>query len=177
MNNAGILFEKKDIKKIREPTEQTQLGVPEQFHGGHGWHKYFFFSKEGDFRIDTLNACLVDKLKKQSVFDRDEAFQVRREEIEGITANPEFYKDRIPDWALEHMNSRITSRLYLAAPDKSIAFAFEYLPGHYVGIEHNVNGRTAYGPASLDCVRFLVTQDKAETAGKVLTVADVFGIK
>jgi len=47
-NQLGIPFTKDQIKMIRDPSCQKNMGVPEEYLGGHGWHKYTLNSREGD---------------------------------------------------------------------------------------------------------------------------------
>ncbi|HDD46218.1 MAG TPA: dihydrodipicolinate reductase [Candidatus Aenigmarchaeota archaeon] len=39
-NKLGIPFNIDDIQKIRDPEKQREIGVPEEYLAGHGWHTY-----------------------------------------------------------------------------------------------------------------------------------------
>ena len=46
-NGLGIPFEEDEIIKIREPdVQKNELGVPEEYLKGHGWHTYALDSKD-----------------------------------------------------------------------------------------------------------------------------------
>jgi len=45
-NELGIPFSPEQIVMVRKPIEQIELGVPEEYLGGHGWHKYTFVSED-----------------------------------------------------------------------------------------------------------------------------------
>ncbi|MCK4927094.1 MAG: dihydrodipicolinate reductase, partial [Candidatus Aenigmarchaeota archaeon] len=45
-NELGIPFYPEQIIMVRKPIEQIELGVPEEYLGGHGWHKYTFVSED-----------------------------------------------------------------------------------------------------------------------------------
>ncbi len=47
-NQMGVAFTEADIRMIRDPAVQKeQLGVPEAYIGGHGWHTYTLVSPDG----------------------------------------------------------------------------------------------------------------------------------
>jgi 4-hydroxy-tetrahydrodipicolinate reductase len=47
-NQLGIPFKKDQIRMVRDPKVQTsELGVPEEYLAGHGWHTYILRSKDG----------------------------------------------------------------------------------------------------------------------------------
>lgn len=47
-NQMGIPFSPDEIVMVRAPEIQTgQLGIPEEYVGGHGWHTYSLVSKNG----------------------------------------------------------------------------------------------------------------------------------
>ncbi len=51
-NKLGVPFKADDIIKVRDPVVQkTELGVPEEFLSGHGWHSYYILSKNGNVRF------------------------------------------------------------------------------------------------------------------------------
>lgn len=45
-NSLGILFNKNQIKMIRNPIEQISLGVPKEYINGHAWHTYKLISED-----------------------------------------------------------------------------------------------------------------------------------
>ncbi|MCK5040138.1 MAG: dihydrodipicolinate reductase [Candidatus Aenigmarchaeota archaeon] len=47
-NQLGLPFTKDQIKMIRAPDEQLEMGIPENTLTGHAWHTYTLKSKEGD---------------------------------------------------------------------------------------------------------------------------------
>lgn len=47
-NSLGIPFREDQIIKIREPETQTQMGIPEKYLSGHGWHTYTLKSEDGN---------------------------------------------------------------------------------------------------------------------------------
>lgn len=47
-NQLGIEFSENDITKIRDPKiQQQELGIPEKYLDGHGWHTYTLTSADG----------------------------------------------------------------------------------------------------------------------------------
>ena len=47
-NQLGLKFSENEIIKIRDPKiQQQELGIPEQYLGGHGWHTYTLTSADG----------------------------------------------------------------------------------------------------------------------------------
>jgi len=47
-NQLGTDFDISDIEKVRDPkTQKEDLGVPEQYVGGHGWHTYTLKAPDG----------------------------------------------------------------------------------------------------------------------------------
>jgi 4-hydroxy-tetrahydrodipicolinate reductase len=50
-NNLGIPFTKDQIKMIRDPKKQLNIGVPEKHLTGHGWHTYTFISPDGSVQF------------------------------------------------------------------------------------------------------------------------------
>jgi 4-hydroxy-tetrahydrodipicolinate reductase len=46
-NQLGLSFSEGDIKKIRDPqVQKNELGVPETYLDGHGWHTYTLTSQD-----------------------------------------------------------------------------------------------------------------------------------
>ncbi len=45
-NKLGVSVTKEDIVKIRDPEKQKEIGVPEEYLSGHGWHTYTLTSKD-----------------------------------------------------------------------------------------------------------------------------------
>lgn len=71
-NTLGIPFNVEQIKMIRNPQQQTSIGVPEDALTGHGWHTYTLKSKDGSvlFRFthnvngrDVYAAGTIDAIK------------------------------------------------------------------------------------------------------------------
>merc|ERR1711964_315892 len=51
-NDLGVQpFKVDDIKQIRDPKEQTALGVPEEHLTGHAWHRYTLTSSDGSVKF------------------------------------------------------------------------------------------------------------------------------
>lgn len=50
-NKLGVPFTADQIIKIRNPLEQINLGVPEAFLGGHGWHTYTLVSPNKKVKV------------------------------------------------------------------------------------------------------------------------------
>lgn len=47
-NQMGVSFTEADIRMVRDPAVQKeQLGVPDAYIGGHGWHTYTLLSPDG----------------------------------------------------------------------------------------------------------------------------------
>lgn len=46
-NKLGIPFKPEQIIMIREPEVQKNIGIPEEYLAGHGWHTYTLKSKDG----------------------------------------------------------------------------------------------------------------------------------
>jgi 4-hydroxy-tetrahydrodipicolinate reductase len=51
----GVPLAPEQIKMIRDPDEQLEMGVPEWALGGHGWHKYTFKSPDGNVAIKFIH--------------------------------------------------------------------------------------------------------------------------
>ncbi len=62
-NRLGINFTEKDIVQIRDPEiQQSQLGVPDKYLAGHGWHTYTLVSSDGTVRFEfthNVNGRLI----------------------------------------------------------------------------------------------------------------------
>lgn len=54
-NSLGIPFIKDQIRMIREPSEQLDLGVPEEALTGHGWHNYTLKSEDGSVLFQFIH--------------------------------------------------------------------------------------------------------------------------
>ncbi len=46
-NKLGIPFTPEQIKMERDPLKQKEMGIPEEYLSGHGWHKYSLTSVDG----------------------------------------------------------------------------------------------------------------------------------
>jgi len=52
-NRLGVPFSEDNILKIRDPAVQkTQLGIPEEYLAGHGWHTYTLLSEDKTVRFE-----------------------------------------------------------------------------------------------------------------------------
>jgi 4-hydroxy-tetrahydrodipicolinate reductase len=51
----GVNFDAQDIIKYREPDEQMNLGVPDDFLKGHGWHTYALTSADKTVHIEIIH--------------------------------------------------------------------------------------------------------------------------
>jgi 4-hydroxy-tetrahydrodipicolinate reductase len=52
-NQMGVDFTEQQIQKVRDPQVQTtQMGVPEEFVSGHGWHTYALVSNDRTVRFE-----------------------------------------------------------------------------------------------------------------------------
>ncbi len=55
-NRLGIPFAKDEIQMIREPeVQRSELGVPEEYLTGHGWHTYTLTSEDGTVRFQFMH--------------------------------------------------------------------------------------------------------------------------
>ncbi|MFH1673249.1 MAG: dihydrodipicolinate reductase [Pseudomonadota bacterium] len=55
-NRLGVPFSKDNIQMIREPAaQQSELGVPEDYLTGHGWHTYTLISEDGTVRFQFVH--------------------------------------------------------------------------------------------------------------------------
>lgn len=54
-NELGIPFSPEQIVMVRKPIEQIELGVPEEYLGGHAWHKYTFTSGDGTVLFEFIH--------------------------------------------------------------------------------------------------------------------------
>jgi len=51
-------FTVEDIRKVREPAQQKEFGVPEEHLGGHAWHTYTLTSSDGSVQFQFKhNVC------------------------------------------------------------------------------------------------------------------------
>lgn len=53
-HDLGVNFNVADIQMIRDPGSQLDMGIPEQYLGGHGWHEYGLTSED-----DTMGFTFI----------------------------------------------------------------------------------------------------------------------
>merc|ERR1712093_11942 len=58
-NSLGVQkFEVDDIKKVRDPQEQAEFGVPKEYADGHAFHTYTLASADGSVQFQFKhNVC------------------------------------------------------------------------------------------------------------------------
>jgi 4-hydroxy-tetrahydrodipicolinate reductase len=55
-NQLGIPFSQDDIQMIREPeVQRSEVGVPQEYLAGHGWHTYTLTSEDGTVRFQFVH--------------------------------------------------------------------------------------------------------------------------
>jgi len=68
-NQMGMPFAKEQIAMIRDPMEQTKLGVPTSALGGHGWHTYGLKSGDGDVSFEFTHNVDGRRIYAQGTLD------------------------------------------------------------------------------------------------------------
>lgn len=142
----GILFDNNQIRMIRNPVTQREIGVPEAHLSGHGWHRYTLESPHG--RYD----------KPTQLFSEIEEF---------LDSSPVF-----AGYGKEFIEAEFTHGIIRRADDNSATFSVRKssLDGK-ITIEHNVNGRGIYARGTIDALRFL--NARKDEKGKVYSMIDV----
>ena len=55
-NQLGIPFSQDDIQMIREPeVQRSEVGIPQEYLAGHGWHTYTLTSEDGTVRLQFVH--------------------------------------------------------------------------------------------------------------------------
>lgn len=137
-NKLGIDFSVENIIKIRDPEEQRDLFVPEEFLGGHGWHTYKITANDlgkGNRTLGELNTVLLDFLEKSDVFS-------------DYTINEQ---KPIKSKRRSHGSGQIIREL----KDDTVKFQMTYMPRRYILFSHEVNGRDIYAQGTIDAIKFL----------------------
>jgi len=69
-NQLGTDFEISDIEKIRDPkTQKEELGVPEAYIGGHGWHTYTLEAPDGSALFELKHNINGRQIYASGTFD------------------------------------------------------------------------------------------------------------
>ena len=50
-NKMGLSFEVEEINKVRDPKVQQEMGIPEKYLSGHGWHTYTLTSPDETVKL------------------------------------------------------------------------------------------------------------------------------
>lgn len=156
-NQLGIPFDVSQIEMIRDPAEQIDMGVPEQYLKGHGWHTYTITPK----LLFLFNNSMKEAL---------------------VLANPEPYfptkMAAFEDMERGHGKVGIDRKIYNAqmfeSADKTLFFMFAACEeDNSVVITHNINGRRPYALGALDAVRYLTGKIAEGSKGQVYSMIDV----
>jgi len=67
-NKLGIPFEKEQITMIREPDEQREIGIPEEYLSGHGWHTYEILAPDSTRALITFKEAVWRFLSEDKAF-------------------------------------------------------------------------------------------------------------
>lgn len=69
-NQLGTDFNLSDIEKIRDPkTQKENLGVPEEYIGGHGWHTYTLKAPDGSALFELTHNINGRQIYVAGTFD------------------------------------------------------------------------------------------------------------
>ena len=69
-NQLGTDFEISNIEKIRDPEIQKEnLGVPEEYIGGHGWHTYTLKAPDGSALFELKHNINGRQIYVSGTFD------------------------------------------------------------------------------------------------------------
>jgi 4-hydroxy-tetrahydrodipicolinate reductase len=146
-NKLGIEFNEKDIKMIREPGAQLKLGVPENFLGGHGWHRY------------TINPLFSNRTEAIRNFANmfESAFLTEN--------NPALKGYKFQRGAWENSATSADGNVYIGTIN---------LENGGIILEHNINGRGVYVDGTLNlAVPHLARMIGRGEKGKVYSMIDV----
>jgi len=144
-NKLGVDFTPEQIKMIRNTNEQREIGVPEQFLSGHGWHAYSLAAP-----ASATETKILDQLKKEfGLF---------------FTGNPVFEGYEI---------QRGTLAWGATSPDGNVLVKAHDLGRSKLGFTHNINGRSVYADGAITAAKFLPQKMIEGEKGKVYTMIDV----
>ena len=69
-NQLGAEFEIQDIEKIRDPEiQKTDLGIPDQYISGHGWHTYTLEAPDGSALFELTHNINGRQIYVSGTFD------------------------------------------------------------------------------------------------------------
>ena len=160
---------------LREPEEQLKLGVLPEDLDGHGWHFYGVYSETPNEGIDRFYSHLRDFVINNNVFSGEDVY---RTEQRGLAMNTEFVEEKIGQPGL--LSSALD--IHVADGGDDVGFSVYWIPGRFVGLAHNVDGRMVYVRGTEDALDFLngklkkAARDpkaKEELKGKVFSMIDV----
>ena len=132
------------FRMIRNPEEQKEIGVPEEFLSGHGWHTYTI-----EAPYDQGNNLEHLKHAFSQFF------------VEGASA---FEGYKISN---EH------PVIGAISPDKNVLLRMWDTGDDSLEITHNINGRSVYVDGTMQAIRFLDRKVRAGERGKVYSMIDV----
>jgi len=151
-NNLGVRNKKRekltvsDIKMIRNKGEQRELGVPEEYLGGHGWHSYVLKGDEEKLQkfknyIHTFleHTATVLGYKTKSSID-----------LNGEVVNVDIY-----------------------SADGTVHMGYKSATKGELNLYHKVNGRKVYAEGTIKALEFVETKRKQREFG-VYNMMDVF---
>ena len=150
-NQLGIPFEVSDIVMVRDPQKQLEMGVPEQYLKGHGWHTYTLISPGRNVKSAITLA------------DPELYFSTRLASFDSL-----WRADGVVKAGDKEYNSII-----FEARDGTMLFTFGFSEDGSVAITHKINGRRPYALGALDAVRFLDARVKEGNKGKAYSMIDV----
>jgi len=152
-NKLGIPFTAEQIEMIRDPAEQREIGIPEEYLRGHAWHTYEVKVSKENIEASKLNEHIIylkDTLK--DFLENDKVFS---------------------DYESKSYTRLISPILERQSKDKTVTFSVTHWPGVYTIFSHRVNGRSIYADGTLDAIKFLDKKVQAGEKGRVYSMIDV----
>lgn len=132
-NQLGIEFDVSQIEKIRDPAKQREMGVPEQYLKGHGWHTYLVTPPKKEM---THALALIGPQINSIIEPQLTGF---------FESNADIFVD----------GKRYVGRVFEPS-DRTMLFEFGANPeDNGIVITHNINGRRPYALGTLDAIRYL----------------------
>lgn len=139
-NRLGIPFKIEDIERIRDRSKQLEIGVPEEYLDGHGWHFYKIQAP-----LSKIQAPLLEKLYKE------------------ISS---FYNSNIFNGYIKEKGENFIRLYYPSRNNFTSSFGVGYCPGEgRLDFNHKINGRHPYAEGTLEALRFLDQKIKKEGRG------------
>lgn len=178
-NVLGTPCTRDQIIMLRNPEEQLKLGVSQEHLDGHGWHFYGIYSDTLNEKIDRFYKHLEGFITTNNAFSSAEVYYGMPKQKSGLVMNPEFVGQKV---RLPELLPSNTFSTHVIDRGENVGFSVYWMPGRFVGLAHNVDGRMVYVKGTEDALDFLSGKLREaekdpkvarELKGKVFSMNDV----